>query len=56
MKVLNVHDQSGSLKPGMIADIVAIRGDPLTTIRDVLHVESVISNGRYMRIETLVSK
>jgi len=54
--VLNVHDQIGSLKPGMIADIAVIRGDPLASIRDVLNVEATISNGRYMRVSDLMPK
>jgi Tol biopolymer transport system component/imidazolonepropionase-like amidohydrolase len=53
-KVLNVHDQIGSLAPGMIADIVVIRGDPLFAIEDVLNVEAVVSNGRYISVADLV--
>ena len=50
---LNIGDQIGRLKPGMVADMVIIDGDPLTTIADTLQIEAVISNGRYFKVAQL---
>ena len=38
-------DQIGAIRPGLFADIVAVKGDPLTDIRLLQHVDFVMKNG-----------
>lgn len=40
-----LEKQYGAVTPGMVADLVLLRADPLTDIRNTLHIESVIFNG-----------
>lgn len=45
-KLLRVQDRLGSLEPGKIADIIAVRGDPLQRIDVMLDVPFVMKDGR----------
>jgi imidazolonepropionase-like amidohydrolase len=44
-------DQSGTLEPGKIADVIILNGDPLTNVTSLLNVTTVIKGG-----EVLVQK
>lgn len=43
---LGLADEIGKLEPGMSADILLVRGDPLQTISDLARVEAVIQGGQ----------
>jgi imidazolonepropionase-like amidohydrolase len=43
---LGLTDEVGALKPGMAADVIAVRGDPLTDIRALQDVAFVMARGR----------
>ena len=43
---LGLSDDLGSLEPGKLADIVIVRGDPLSELTDLTNVEVVIQGGR----------
>jgi imidazolonepropionase-like amidohydrolase len=45
-KLLRVHERLGSIEPGKIADIIAVRGDPLQRIEVMLDVPFVMKDGR----------
>jgi imidazolonepropionase-like amidohydrolase len=45
-RLMRVHDRLGSIEPGKIADIIAVRGDPLQRIEVMLDVPFVMKDGR----------
>ncbi len=48
-KLLGWQDQIGALKPGYLADIIAVPGDPLTDIRVLQEVTFVMKGGAVYR-------
>jgi imidazolonepropionase-like amidohydrolase len=48
-RALRMEGQVGSLAPGAYGDLVAVKGDPLSDIRTLEHVEGVIKEGRPVR-------
>ena len=38
-------DRIGSIRKGMLADIVAVKGNPLTDVRMLEHVQFVMKDG-----------
>ncbi len=50
-KVLNWQGQIGVLKPGYLADVIAVEGDPLADISVVEKVSFVMKGGRVFRRE-----
>ncbi len=48
-ELLGLADQVGTLKPGMLADIVAVPGDPLADIRLMQSVEFVMKGGKVVK-------
>ncbi len=44
-RVLGISGQKGHLAPGMAADLVAVRGDPLKRIEDLSGVEATVRSG-----------
>lgn len=49
-KLLGVTDR-GQLKPGMLADIIAVKGNPLEDIRVMEDVSFVMKGGKVIRLE-----
>jgi imidazolonepropionase-like amidohydrolase len=49
-KLLRVQDRLGAVEPGKIADIVAVRGDPLKNIEVMLDVAFVMKDGRVYKL------
>lgn len=49
-KLLRVQDRLGSVEPGKVADIVAVRGDPLKDIAVMLDVAFVMKDGRVYKL------
>lgn len=47
--VLKMEKQLGGLHPGMLADVIAVKGDPTTNIEAVRDVQLVIKNGTVYR-------
>ncbi|HWN69284.1 MAG TPA: amidohydrolase family protein [Haliangium sp.] len=49
-KLLRVQDRLGAVDPGKLADIVAVRGDPLKNIEVMLDVAFVMKDGRVYKL------
>jgi imidazolonepropionase-like amidohydrolase len=52
-KLLGWEGQIGELKPGYLADIIAVPGNPLNDISVVTRVSFVMKDGRIERHETV---
>ena len=48
-KALRMEGRVGTLAPGAYGDLIAVKGDPLTDIRALEHVEAVVKEGRLVR-------
>lgn len=48
-RFLGVEDDLGTLAPGRLADVIAVRGDPLTDMGSLSRVEIVVQGGRRVR-------
>jgi imidazolonepropionase-like amidohydrolase len=48
-RALRVDDRLGTLAPGKLADVIAVRGDPLTDLRALRDVVVVVKGGRRHR-------
>ena len=48
-KVLHMENQIGALRPGLLADIVAVDGDPLASIAALRRVKLVMKGGSLVR-------
>ena len=44
-RLLHMEDQIGSIRPGLLADLVAVRGDPIASIHAVRDVRLVMKGG-----------
>ena len=51
---MGAGNEVGTIKPGMLADIVIVAGDPLTRITDLFQVQGVMLNGRYRELGELL--
>jgi len=48
-RFLGVEDELGALAPGMTADVIAVRGDPLTDMTVLSDVDVVVKGGERVR-------
>jgi imidazolonepropionase-like amidohydrolase len=48
-KVLRMEDRIGAIREGLLADLVAVEGDPTRTIRDARNVRWVMKAGTVVR-------
>jgi adenine deaminase len=48
-ELLGWSDRVGALEPGKLADIIAVRGNPLQNVRTLEHVVFVMKDGRWTR-------
>ncbi|MDQ2664377.1 MAG: amidohydrolase family protein [Gemmatimonadota bacterium] len=48
-RLLHMEDQIGSIRPGLLADLVAVRGDPIADIHAVRDVSFVMKGGAIFR-------
>ena len=44
-KIVGLEKQIGTIAPGMLADLIAVEGNPLVTITDSKRVQVVVKNG-----------
>ena len=50
-EILNKQDQIGSVEAGKLADIIAVKGDPLTDITELQRVKFVMIGGKVVKNE-----
>jgi hypothetical protein len=55
-RALGLEFQAGTIMPGAVADLVLVRGDPLTDIGDSLNVVAVVRNGRFFSLISLLER
>ncbi|MGA9475203.1 MAG: amidohydrolase family protein, partial [Terriglobales bacterium] len=48
-EMLGWQDKIGAVEPGKFADLVAVRGDPVTDITELEHVRFVMKNGEVVK-------
>ena len=48
-EMLGWSDKAGTLAPGLMADIVAVEGNPLTDIRSLQKVDFVMKGGKVIK-------
>ena len=48
-RVLHMEDRIGRVRTGMLADLMAVEGDPTRTIADLRRVGFVMKGGRVYR-------
>lgn len=54
-ELLRLEDEIGSLKPGLQADLIAVRGDPLADVRLLQDVRFVMKAGRVVKAPSVVA-
>jgi len=55
-EALNVADQIGSIKEGMLADILILDQDPTADIYNLKSIDKIILSGRVMNLEDLLTE
>ena len=53
-RALGATNQVGTITPGALADLVLVRGDPLTNTADLLRIVAVVRNGRFFSLVRLL--
>ncbi len=48
-ELLGIADEAGALQSGMVADVIAVGGDPLKRISILEDVEFVMKSGRIVK-------
>lgn len=54
-KILHQADKLGRIEPGMLADLVVLRADPLADIRNTRQIEMILRGGQVVVPETLLN-
>jgi imidazolonepropionase-like amidohydrolase len=54
-RALGVDDELGSIEVGKIADIIVIKGDPLSDIKSTRNIKFIMKEGVYYDPEILLS-
>lgn len=49
-RVFHLDDRLGQIRPGLLADIIAVEGDPSTRMADVRNVRLVMKGGQLVRV------
>jgi imidazolonepropionase-like amidohydrolase len=49
-RVFHLDDRLGQIRPGLLADLVAVEGDPTTRISDIRNVKLVMKGGQLVRV------
>jgi len=49
-RVFHLDDRLGQIRPGLLADLVAVEGDPSTRISDIRNVKLVMKGGQLVRV------
>jgi imidazolonepropionase-like amidohydrolase len=44
-RILHMEDRIGAIKPGLLADIIFVNGDPVADIKALRDVRAVMKNG-----------
>jgi imidazolonepropionase-like amidohydrolase len=52
-RVLHMEEQLGRIAPGLLADVIAVAGDPTTDIAAVRRVQLVVKGGRVVRRDAI---
>ena len=55
-EAVGVEKDLGTIEAGKLADLIIVKGDPLSNIKDALLVETVIKNGIIYSIEDLLKR
>jgi imidazolonepropionase-like amidohydrolase len=50
-EILQKEKELGTIEPGKLADIIAVKGDPLKDITELQHVKFVMANGKIIKNE-----
>jgi imidazolonepropionase-like amidohydrolase len=48
-KIFHLDDRLGQVKPGLLADLVAVDGDPSLRMADIRNVRLVMKGGKLIR-------
>ena len=49
-RVFHLDDRLGQIRPGLLADLMAVEGDPSTRISDIRNVKLVMKGGQLVRV------
>jgi len=52
-KILKIDDRTGSIQPGLEADLLVVEGDPAENISDTRNIRYVFNNGKLVDRESL---
>jgi hypothetical protein len=55
-RLLGLENQAGTILPGALADLLLVRGDPLTDVADTLNIVAVVRNGRFFSLVSLLER
>jgi imidazolonepropionase-like amidohydrolase len=55
-ELLGLTDKIGALKPGMLADVVAVQGNPIENIKATQSVIFVMKDGAILRNDRAVAR
>jgi imidazolonepropionase-like amidohydrolase len=53
-QALGAENEIGSIRDGMLADLIIVDGDPLADLTDLFNLTDVLTNGRHYSLENLL--